>query len=203
MEKVKILVLGPERSGKTAIVNHVSGFKETTSDYKPTVALRIVEYEASGLNFNKSANPSIANRYSGGTSKASVELWDVSGHVRYQSCWPAIMKDANGILFVVNPEMKNCEKELENWHKSFVGPTRIRDACLLCFGHRQGTQNKSTMPQQKPKLPKQFAKIKFCETSLEYGSDDFKADLDRLVENIVITRREAEENQILDGSSTQ
>ena len=28
MEKVKILVLGPERSGKTAIVNHVSGFKE-------------------------------------------------------------------------------------------------------------------------------------------------------------------------------
>ena len=62
------------------------------------MALRIVEYEASGLNFNKSANPSIANRYSGGTSKASVELWDVSGHVRYQSCWPAIMKDANGVL---------------------------------------------------------------------------------------------------------
>ena len=97
--------------------------------------------------------------------------------------------------------MKNTEKDLENWHKSFVGPTRIRDPCMLCFGHRQGTQNKSTMPQQKPKLPKQFAKIKFCETSLEYGSDDFKADLDRLVENIVITRREAEENQILDGST--
>lgn len=201
---MKILVIGPERSGKTAIVNHVSGFKETTtSDYKPTVALRIVEYEASGLNFNKSANPSIANRYSGGSSKASVELWDVSGHSRYQSCWPAIMKDANGILFVFNPDVKNQEKELEAWHKGFTPSTRIRDSCMLVFAHRQGAQNKSTMPQQKPKFPKQFAKIKFCETTLEYGSDDFKVELDRLVENIVITRREAEENQILDGSSSQ
>eukprot|EP00670_Eutreptiella_braarudii_P001903 CAMPEP_0174301662 /NCGR_PEP_ID=MMETSP0809-20121228/59177_1 /TAXON_ID=73025 ORGANISM="Eutreptiella gymnastica-like, Strain CCMP1594" /NCGR_SAMPLE_ID=MMETSP0809 /ASSEMBLY_ACC=CAM_ASM_000658 /LENGTH=115 /DNA_ID=CAMNT_0015407445 /DNA_START=330 /DNA_END=677 /DNA_ORIENTATION=- len=112
------------------------------------------------------------------------------------------MKDANGVLFVFNPEVKNQDKELDNWHKSFALPTKVRDSCMIVFAHRQGSQNKSTMPLQKPKMPKSFAKVKLCETSLEYGSDDFKVELDRLVENIVITRREAEENQILDGSSS-
>lgn len=44
-----------------------------------------------------------ASPHTGGSSKASVELWDTSGNARYQSCWPAIMKDAHGILFVFNP----------------------------------------------------------------------------------------------------
>ena len=98
-----------------------------------------MEYEANGLNFNKSANPSVANRYTGGSSKASVELWDVSGHSRYQSCWPAIMKDANGVLFVFNPEVKNQDKELDNWHKSFALPTKVKSEPTLGYGFDKGS----------------------------------------------------------------
>eukprot|EP00668_Euglena_longa_P011309 GGOE01013703.1.p1 GENE.GGOE01013703.1~~GGOE01013703.1.p1 ORF type:complete len:231 (-),score=69.58 GGOE01013703.1:158-766(-) len=201
MEKVKILVVGPERSGKTAITNHASGFREGSSaEYKPTVALRIVEYEATGLNFNRSANPTNPNRYTGGSSKASVELWDTSGNARYQSCWPAIMKDAHGILFVFNPDSKNCDRDLENWHKAFAIPTRARETCVLALALRQSSQEKA-IGAQKPKLPKCFGRAKVVEVSLEAGSEDFKGEIDRLIENIVITRREVEENQILDGSS--
>ena len=34
---------------------------------------------------------------------------------RFENCWPAIQKDTNGIVFVVNPEKVDQAKELENW----------------------------------------------------------------------------------------
>ena len=32
---------------------------------------------------------------------------------RFENCWPAIQKDANGVLFVYNPDKSNHSKELE------------------------------------------------------------------------------------------
>jgi hypothetical protein len=73
-------------------------------------------------------------------SKSSVELWDVSGDQvcvlrvgvnrtsspltlimfgsmasRYEACWPAIIKDANGVILVFNPESHVHESEAMLW----------------------------------------------------------------------------------------
>ncbi|PSN45041.1 Intraflagellar transport protein 22 [Blattella germanica] len=78
--------------GKTTISNFLSDATEISSgDYRPTQGVRILEFEAQNLNVN--------NRH----LKAEVELWDCSGDHKFESCWPAIQKDTQGIIFVYNP----------------------------------------------------------------------------------------------------
>ena len=35
---------------------------------------------------------------------------------RFESCWPVIGRDANGVIFVYNPDQPNHDKELETWY---------------------------------------------------------------------------------------
>lgn len=44
-----------------------------------------------------------------------VELWDCSGDTKYESCWSALARDTNGVIFLYNPDQANQDKDLENW----------------------------------------------------------------------------------------
>lgn len=64
---VKIIVIGPSQSGKTAIANYLANRLDgIQKDYRPTAALRIVE-------FNKEAP---VNRKRPGQETATIQLWD-------------------------------------------------------------------------------------------------------------------------------
>ena len=52
---------------------------------------RILEYE-------KNAPAS-----SGSYGTINIEFWDVSGDMKYEKCWGPIIKDADGIVFVLDP----------------------------------------------------------------------------------------------------
>jgi len=64
LTKLKILVIGPEATGKTTVVNYLSQ-KSNVLDipYRPTNPVRIVEHETE-----------VDNRL------VSIEFWDVSGN---------------------------------------------------------------------------------------------------------------------------
>jgi GTPase SAR1 family protein len=63
LTKLKILVIGPEASGKTAVVNYLSQKANVLeAPYRPTNSVRIVEHETE-----------VDNRL------VSIEFWDVSG----------------------------------------------------------------------------------------------------------------------------
>ncbi|RLN49706.1 hypothetical protein BBJ28_00005035 [Nothophytophthora sp. Chile5] len=83
--------------------------------YQPTMGVRILELEK---------------------GKASVELWDVSGDQKYalfraallglysyEACWPAVMKDADGVILVYNPESHVHESEALLWFVVFTLPS--------------------------------------------------------------------------------
>ena len=36
--------------------------------------------------------------------RADVELWDSSGNHGFESSWPAIPRDAHGVIFVFDPQ---------------------------------------------------------------------------------------------------
>ncbi|KAG5496389.1 hypothetical protein JKF63_02691 [Porcisia hertigi] len=207
-EAVKIIVVGPVKSGKTTITNFLSGTRETpTSKYYETNPLRIVETEI------ELDSMSLTDRrvvFSGGDAKTKrivVQIWDLSGNSKHQAGWPAVANKADGIIFVFNPGLKNGEKELSLWHKTFAVnqseldsqgnfAIRVPDKHCLVFAHH------STLPAHSPgegmpPMPKGLEKIKVLETSLDYHSDNFKAAFDKLVESIVVTRMEAEEDEVL------
>lgn len=46
-------------------------------------------------------------------------LLDVCCHhslFRFEGCWPAMAREATGIIFVYNPDQPNHDKDLENWY---------------------------------------------------------------------------------------
>jgi len=186
------LILGPQQTGKTCIANFLASHQEQPpSEYKETVACRILEYEVDGLNFNRQ----VGARSFGGSAKGSVELWDISGNHRYQSCWPAIQKDADGLIFVLNPELRAQEKEVEQWYKNFTGSTGIKDVCCLIMAHRK---DPSAPKADKPKLTRALQKLKVIETVIEQNTESFRTEIDRFIETLVIARRTAEEQATLD-----
>ena len=36
-------------------------------------------------------------------AKIDVELWDTSGNLRFENCWPALAREAHGVMFVFHP----------------------------------------------------------------------------------------------------
>lgn len=83
---MKILLVGPSKSGKSALASFLAGISDGAVPAQPplpTVGCRILELERSGV---------------------PVELWDVSGDQSYENCWPAIKHNADGIIFVYSSE---------------------------------------------------------------------------------------------------
>ena len=36
-------------------------------------------------------------------AKVDVELWDTSGDPKFDNCWPALAREAHGVMFVFHP----------------------------------------------------------------------------------------------------
>jgi hypothetical protein len=102
---LKILLVGPSKARKSAIASFVTGIAESIGDsIGPTMGVRILECDRGGN---------------------AVELWDVSGDQAFEGTWPAIQKDADGILLLCDPEGAGQARELELWHEWFVQKTGI------------------------------------------------------------------------------
>ncbi|KEG10894.1 Rab family, other [Trypanosoma grayi] len=202
-EKVKILVLGPTKSGKSTITNFLAGARDTpTKEYHETRPLRILEVEI-GLE-----NLRIGGRYAAGPKKAIVQLWDLGGSSKNQAGWAAVAANADGIIYVFNPEVKGAEKELVLWYKNFAldqdqlddknnFKIRVSDKHSLVFSHHSSMPDVAVGDNAIPPLPKQLKGVRAVETSLDYQSDNFKEAFDQLVEQIIISRITAEEDELL------
>nr|CDJ84657.1 CRE-IFTA-2 protein [Haemonchus contortus] len=100
----KILVLGPCKSGKTAISNYLGEQVdiESLGEYRPTKGVRIVEFESHELDIRRQR------------IEVDVELWDCSGDLKYRDCWPAIRDGIEGVILVANPD-ENTGEDLKIW----------------------------------------------------------------------------------------
>ncbi len=59
---------------------------------------------------------------------------------RFESCWPAVMKDASGVVVIFNPDVPSHLKEIETWYSLFVSSQGFQDKqCLLIAHHKPGS----------------------------------------------------------------
>ena len=136
----KILIIGPQRCGKTRIANCLSDFEASPNfeQYNQTAGVRILESErvirVEGRSVRQQVRPlpraPNLPPYSPAHARAAaqVEIWDCSGDKKYENCWPAILRDAHGVIMVYDPTVKTQEKDIELWHKAFVHGLNLPDS---------------------------------------------------------------------------
>ena len=122
MSKVKILVLGPSKAGKTTIANILGDLQEGPSTiYRPTIGCRIVDFE-------RDPPPSVSQY-----GKIHIELWDLSGDLKYEKCWAPAQQDVHGIIFVYDPQNPESEDDLKRFVEMFPKALRLRQSFCLCY----------------------------------------------------------------------
>ncbi|XP_004587021.1 intraflagellar transport protein 22 homolog [Ochotona princeps] len=184
MLKAKILFVGPCESGKTVLANFLTESSDIT-EYNPTQGVRIVEFEKPQINSN-SQGPG-----------CEFELWDCGGDRKFESCWPALMKDAQGVVIVFNADMPSHLKEIEMWHSCFVQPLLLQDArCLLIAHHKPG----STASRGSLSLAPPLNKLKLVHSNLEEDPEEIRAEFIKYLKGIassVSESRDREEMSII------
>jgi small GTP-binding protein len=121
---IKIVVIGPEGSGKSSIVNFLAGKDRVLEkQYRPTFACRVVE--------TLKESPRSTRR----GEELTIEFWDVSGNSRYERGWPAIQKNANGVIVVYNAENITHEDQVSFWIDKFPKACNISTKACMVFAH--------------------------------------------------------------------
>mmetsp|Transcript_41488 Transcript_41488/g.97501 ORF Transcript_41488/g.97501 Transcript_41488/m.97501 type:complete len:189 (+) Transcript_41488:237-803(+) len=188
MTEVKILMVGPQNSGKTALANYIADAVQNAENpsqapTKPTVGARILEFDGQTKKGNQ-------------MHTVSVELWDVSGDRAYEGGWPAIQHGAVGCVFVFDAEKAGEEKELEQWHKWFAQPLGLKDSQCIIFGHRKSDGKPAKQTQAKA-----LSKIHSVSTTLEENQKDVKDEFNRFLMHAAAAAeeiRQKEEQNVLE-----
>lgn len=188
MSKVKILVVGPTKSGKSTVTNQIADIQDGIEEsYRPTKALRIVELE-------KEAPLSVKRQFPG---VVTVEMWDLSGDPMYEKTWPAVMKGAQGILFVYRPDDHDVEKNMEFYINSFAKAAKILPKQCMAFAHHfdcEGEPGKS-------KILNCFKGVPITDCSAENSSTvvpSFEKYFSHLM-GILGEKQEKEEKMMMEG----
>ena len=121
MNRVKILVLGPKKAGKSTLANILGGLQDGLSTvYRPTEGVRIVDFE-------RDPPPSVSQY-----GKINIELWDLSGDFRFEKCWAPCQQDVQGIIFVYDPKNPDSESDLVKFVENFPKALKLKQSFCLC-----------------------------------------------------------------------
>ncbi|XP_035231332.1 intraflagellar transport protein 22 homolog isoform X2 [Stegodyphus dumicola] len=137
----------------------------------------------------------ISNFLADATETISNDYHPTQG-VRFENCWPALMKDANGVIFVYSADIANIRKEMDMWYANFVQAQGLKDSQCIVFCHR-----KPNLPETRSsELSSLFSRITWIQTNIEENGNalrrEFNSFLQRLLSNIS-ERRDQEELSIL------
>ncbi|XP_049643840.1 intraflagellar transport protein 22 homolog [Suncus etruscus] len=179
MLKAKILFVGPCESGKTVLANFLTEFSEYISDYKPTQGVRILEFK----------NPQVSTSKGAG---CEFELWDCGGDPKFESCWPALMKDAQGVVIVFNAHVPSHLKEIESWYSCFVQQQLMRDSqCLLVAHYKSGSGGDRSIPPLAPPLNK----LKLVHSCLEEDPEEIRTEFVKYLKSVISSISESRDRE--------
>ncbi|XP_076658133.1 intraflagellar transport protein 22 homolog isoform X2 [Halictus rubicundus] len=169
MQPLKIVVIGPVRSGKTMIANFLADATEIPYDYHPTQGVRILEFEVQNINVNSK------------NITKDIELWDCSGDHKFENCWPSIKKHLHGVILVYSEKSDECLKQIQEFYDYFVNQTKLGpDKCvILCYDPEKKNPEISKM------ISSTFVKVSHVKCNVDSGGNKLKADFSSFISTIV------------------
>lgn len=179
--QLKIVVIGPSECGKTVLANFLSDMVETIGgNYSPTQGVRILEFESRNLGSQTKH------------SACDVELWDCAGDFKFEACWPALLKDTNGVVIVFNPDIPSHLKEVETWYSTFISSQSLQAGqCLLIAHHKPGCEADTS----RPKLAPQLNKLPLIHSNLEEDPEGVRQEFGLYMGNVVQSLLESQERE--------
>ncbi|KAI9094628.1 hypothetical protein DFS34DRAFT_236827 [Phlyctochytrium arcticum] len=179
VSKLVIFLVGPPRTGKSAISDFLADFAETlvsTEEYHPTQGVRILE-------FDRTIKPD--------TSKKDVtvacELWDCSGDTKFQPCWPAVANGANAVIYVMAGDIR-IEREMEDWYRLFPNLTD-KQMTIFAYGSTSSSVKKPRIPSSSP-----LGRVSAVVTAAD-APDALKAEFDAFLVNVWTAMQEKAERE--------
>uniref|UniRef100_A0A8D0FDL8 Intraflagellar transport 22 n=1 Tax=Strix occidentalis caurina TaxID=311401 RepID=A0A8D0FDL8_STROC len=112
--------------------------------------------------------------------------------VRFETCWPALMKDSHGIIIIFNPELPSHLKEIEMWYSCFVQQQPLLDSqCLLVAHHKPGSAGDA----ENLSLAYPLNKLKLIHSNLEEDPEDVRMEFMKYFRSIVTLINESRERE--------
>ncbi|XP_037736691.1 intraflagellar transport protein 22 homolog isoform X3 [Chelonia mydas] len=112
--------------------------------------------------------------------------------VRFETCWPALMKDSHGVVIVFNPELPSHLKEIEMWYSCFVQQQQLLDnQCLLIAHHKPGSAGDT----ENLSLASPLNKLKLIHSSLEEDPEDVRIEFVKYFKSIINLLNESRDRE--------
>ncbi|KAJ3272170.1 Intraflagellar transport protein 22 [Terramyces sp. JEL0728] len=193
--KLVVFMVGPQKTGKTAITNYLAEMSESleSTEYRPTQGVRYSKNNIRILEIEKKlvADPKKGQKWR--EANVVVELWDCSGEINLVDCWRAFSNKIHGAVFVVSADGRH-DKELDPWQEAIGLP---RPNQYTVFAHKQAQSGARAKVKPSNKV---LSKSPVVYTNLDQDPESIKNEFDSFLANIYsvfLENKEREENAIV------
>ena len=151
---------------------------------RPTHALRIIE---TTRNIKKTGSAILTSE------PIDIQLWDLSGDVRFENSWLVAQRGADGVVLVYNADLKMNEEEMESWVKHFPQKMKMAPSQVLAVGYHMSGRGGVSNLEKVEKFSLEFEHFAMGE-----NSEQFLERFDRFVGEIVTRKAQevGEKNEI-------
>lgn len=187
---LKICVVGPAKAGKTLLCRTLAEQPLTLGEYQPTAGVRIQEFSRQI-----------------GVDKAKVQFWDCSGSMQYQAYWQVLGKDIDGVILVIDAQVPEQEKELEQFYMNFAQPYSLKISQCLVLGVqavKEGSYGIGGWTGLQGKLSKiSSGFVSINPASPQGGTQDALALIDKLLLGCLSHKKDTYEREVVEGPGGQ
>ncbi|XP_036760419.2 intraflagellar transport protein 22 homolog isoform X2 [Manis pentadactyla] len=126
------------------------------------------------------------------TESSNITEYSPTQGVRFESCWPALMKDSHGVVIIFNADIPSHLKEIEMWYSCFVQQQFLQDTqCLLIAHHKPGSGSDKGNVSLAPPLNK----LKLVHSHLEDDPEEIRMEFIKYLKNIVNSVSESRDRE--------
>uniref|UniRef100_A0ABI7W8G4 Intraflagellar transport 22 n=2 Tax=Felinae TaxID=338152 RepID=A0ABI7W8G4_FELCA len=126
------------------------------------------------------------------TESSDITEYNPTQGVRFESCWPALMKDSHGVVIVFNADTPSHLKEIDMWYSCFVQQQLLQDTqCLLIAHHKPGSGSDKGNLSLSPPLNK----LKLVHSNLEDDPEEIRVEFIKYLKSIVNSVSESRDRE--------
>uniref|UniRef100_A0A8D0MQY0 Intraflagellar transport 22 n=2 Tax=Sus scrofa TaxID=9823 RepID=A0A8D0MQY0_PIG len=126
------------------------------------------------------------------TESSDITEYHPTQGVRFESCWPALMKDSHGVVIVFNADIPSHLTEIEMWYSCFVQQQFLQDTqCLLIAHHKPGSGSDKGNPTLSPPLNK----LKLVHSNLEDDPEEMRMEFIKYLRSIINSVSESRDRE--------